>query len=59
MPDSIQQLQNPTEIFDSMAKNQFNVMPSLKPTIHTLLDKKVNLENYDWVSLVAWTIKRT
>ncbi len=60
MPDSLFRLGKHTEIFDKISYRHFldSPMPSLRQPVTILVDTKASADEYDWVSLAAWTIKR-
>ncbi len=47
-----------TEIFNNLEKNKDEVLTSLRQPIQIIVDTKADVEEYDWVSLAAWTMKQ-
>ncbi len=58
IPDSLFRLGKHTEIFDSLSQHSSQYLPSLRQTVRLLVDTKAHVDEYDWFSLAAWTIKQ-
>ncbi len=58
MSDNLLSIGKYTQIFDNLGNTGKSSVPSVRPPVHILVDRKSGVAEYDWVALAAWTSKR-
>ncbi len=57
LPSNILRMRKFTQIF-RQTYHKIHFFPSLRPLVHILIDTKVSVNKYDWLSLSIWVTKK-